>query len=349
MKKNKYYTFIISGSHSPSIKRFHIQTNVLKIFAGVVGVLAVGSFLLIFDYLHIASDQFFLQKTMKEKEDLERKLYTVENKLNDLTKEMFQLRDFNRKIRNITTLGSESHHPYGKVSFAPDISALASLKKRAPATHSENEKPKGDEKKSLHSSSSPDRKRSVSFSDFSEWMIYVDKLKGEAKLVKQNAWDLYSTLLKRKELLNNTPSILPVRGWITSYFGYRNETFYADHDLRFHRGMDIAANIGSPVLASATGQVIHRGYDDTGYGKMVIIDHGYSVKTVYAHMSEFRVQKGAYVRRGDVIGLVGNTGKSTGPHLHYEIQISGVPVDPINYILDDDSPVKHTTQVLSQQ
>lgn len=341
MKKTKSWTFIISNSHSPSIRRFHIQTGVFKVFAGAVCLLLVGSFLLVFDYLHIASNQFLLQKTIKEKEDLERRLYAVEGKLNDLAKEMLQARDFNRKIRNITTLGSESYHPYGKVSLNADISALASFKKRAPAAASA--KLKGSKKNPLYFSLSPDKPVR-----FSEWMIYADKLRGEAKLVKQNGWDLYSTLLKRKELLNNTPSILPVRGWITSYFGYRNETFYADHDLRFHRGMDIAANMGSPVLASAAGQVIYRGYDDTGYGKMVIIDHGYSVKTVYAHMSEFRVQKGAYVRRGDVIGLVGNTGKSTGPHLHYEIQISGVPVDPIHYILEE-APVKYTTQVSIQK
>lgn len=347
MKKSKYYTFIISSSYSPSLWRFHIKSKVFKIFAGTVFLLLAGSFLLVFDYLHIASDQFFLQKTVKEKEELKRQLYIVEHKLNDLTKEVFQLRDFNQKIRNITTLGSESHHPYGKVSLSPDLSALASIKERAPATQSEKQAVK--EKKSPNPPSVLSKKRPASFSGFSELVIHIDKLKGEAKLVKQNTWDLYSTLLKRKELLNNTPSILPVKGWITSYFGYRNETFYADHDLRFHRGLDIAANMGSPVLASAAGQVIHRGYDDTGYGKIVIIDHGYNVKTVYAHMSEFKVHKGAYIKRGDVVGLVGNTGKSTGPHLHYEIQISGVPVDPINYILNDDAPIKYTTQVLSQK
>ena len=343
MKKSKYYTFLISGSGSPSIKKFYIKANLFKMVVGAVSLLIAGSFLVIFDYLHIASDQFHLQEAITEKEELKKQVYIMESKLNDLTKEVFQLRDFNRKIRNITTLGSKSHHPYGKVSVRSDLSSLVSFKERAPASHDENFKEK--DKKSLKSPSVFYKKGDAGFSDFSELVIYIDKLKEEAKLVKQNAWDLYSTLLKRKELLSNTPSILPVRGWITSYFGYRNETFYADHDLRFHRGLDIAAEMGSPVLASAAGQVIHRGYDDTGYGKMVIIDHGYNVKTVYAHMSEIKIQKGAYVVRGKVIGLVGNTGKSTGPHLHYEIQISGVPVDPANYILNEDAPLKYTTRM----
>lgn len=312
-------------------------------FVGVASFLIVGSFLLVFDYLHIASDQLHLKETVTEKEKLKKQVHIMESRLNDLTKEVFQLRDFNRKIRNITTLGSRSHHPYGKVNLRSDLSSLVSFKERAPASHDESLK--GKDKKSLNSSSVFYKNRANNFSDFSELVIYIDRLKEETKLIKQNTWDLYSTLLKRKELLSNTPSILPVRGWITSYFGYRNETFYADHDLRFHRGMDIAAEIGSPVLASAAGQVIHRGYDDTGYGKMVIIDHGYNVKTVYAHMSEIKIQKGAYVTRGKVIGLVGNTGKSTGPHLHYEIQISGVPVDPANYILNEEAPFKYTTRM----
>ena len=342
MKKGKYYTFIISGNNSPSIKKFHVKALTLKICVGFLFLLFSGSLFLVSDYFHIVSNQFELQKTIKEKEELKKQFYSVENKLNELTGEVLQLRDFNRKIRAITTIsqGNPFQKQYGKISSSPELIALAtpSVSKRSPDSHPKEKKIELPQEKMR-------TKKTKEPASFTELVVSIDNLKEKTKLVKQNAWDLYSTLLKSKEVLNSTPSILPANGWITSHFGYRNETFYADHDLRFHRGLDIAADKGSPVFATASGEVFRTGYDDTGYGLVVVIDHGYGVKTLYAHMSEIEEkikQKDYTVKRGEIIGRVGNTGKSTGPHLHYEIQISGVPVNPINYILNEDFPVEYT-------
>ena len=314
------------------MKRIHIKTRTLKILGGIFLLLMGGSLFLLSDYFHIASNQYQLQKATEEKEDLKKQFYALEAKLNDLYKEFFQLRDFNKKIRTITSLSHTNHlkKQYGKISSDPNLLALSapSFPERDLASLS----PDIQEQKIPTVPSSA--KEPVSYT---ELIIQIEDLNKKTKLVKQNTWDLYSHLLKKREILSNTPSILPVKGWISSPFGYRNETFYADHDLRFHRGLDIAADIKSPVFASASGQVTRAGYDVTGYGWHVIIDHGYSVKTFYAHMlEEPKVKKGEYVKRGQIIGKVGNTGKSTGPHLHYEIHISGVPVNPINYILNED-------------
>lgn len=132
------------------------------------------------------------------------------------------------------------------------------------------------------------------------------------------------------------PTIWPTRGWITSGFGairpgYRRSS--GGLHRRFHEGIDIAAPRGTPVMASGDGLVTFSGYR-SGYGKMVILDHGYGISTAYAHCSTIFVEEGKRVSRGMIIASVGNTGRSTGPHLHYEIRVDGVPTNPLQYIIE---------------
>ena len=367
MRKSKYYTLILSGSGGGSVRRICLKAGVLKALAATALLLAAGGLFLVSDYFSHVSDEISLQKALEEKSLLKKQLFLVEERADNLTKEVFQLRDFNRKIKNMTVLrpGRRADGKAGALSSSERgfSDGRASVQASAAASADPGPTPSSDGRFSnsptaalrepalkggknrilnketaagggkflqLHPPLTPPKNPD----GFQELIVRIDRATAKARLTRQNAWDIYSSLLKNRELLERTPSILPVRGWITSPFGYRNETFYADHDLRFHRGIDIAADMGSPVLSAAAGQTLHTGYDDSGYGKTVVIDHGYHVRTVYAHLSEIRVQRGAYVRRGDVVGLVGNTGKSTGPHLHYEVQIFGTPVNPANYILD---------------
>ncbi len=117
----------------------------------------------------------------------------------------------------------------------------------------------------------------------------------------------------------------PARGVFTSWFGVRRHPLFGIRHV--HRGVDIAASYGAPVLASAAGRVIYAGWFG-GYGKIVVLDHGGGVSTLYGHLSAILVRSGDVVRRGQLIGRVGSTGYSTGPHVHFEIRIDGVPVDP---------------------
>ena len=112
------------------------------------------------------------------------------------------------------------------------------------------------------------------------------------------------------------------------------KTIYVDHEPYFHRGMDIASKEGSPVMATADGKVVYTSYDEYGYGNLIVIDHGYGLKTYYGHLAEINTKVGKSVQRGKIIASVGSTGRTTGPHLHYEVRIFGVPVNPENYILD---------------
>jgi murein DD-endopeptidase MepM/ murein hydrolase activator NlpD len=142
---------------------------------------------------------------------------------------------------------------------------------------------------------------------------------------------LLAHLEENSARLLQTPSIAPTKGWMTSTFGYRTSPFTGNRE--FHRGIDIAGRAGTPVLATADGVVQHAGAR-RALGKSVILRHGYGVETKYGHLQEVLVQPGDRVKRGQKIGLMGSTGRSTGPHLHYQLEVNRKPVDPQNYILD---------------
>jgi murein DD-endopeptidase MepM/ murein hydrolase activator NlpD len=130
--------------------------------------------------------------------------------------------------------------------------------------------------------------------------------------------------------LTLTPNIWPVFGFLSDRFG-RRENFSELGESPFHAGIDIASGYGNRVLASADGTVITAD-QLTGYGNIVVIDHGFGISTRYAHLSAFNVQLGQRVKRGQIVGFVGATGRSTGPHLHYEVRVDGKPVNPLRYI-----------------
>ena len=154
----------------------------------------------------------------------------------------------------------------------------------------------------------------------------------QAKIQSISFQELDNFFKNQKSLLSSTPSIWPIRGWVTSGFGFRKSPFTGLREK--HEGWDIAARNGSPVRTTADGVVVVEGRE-YGYGNLVEIDHGYGLVTRYGHNSKHLVKVGDRVKRGQVIALVGNTGRSTGPHLHYEVLLNGVPANPKNYILED--------------
>lgn len=159
----------------------------------------------------------------------------------------------------------------------------------------------------------------------------LDNLDTEIPVQTKEKTELYNFLKSQKSMFACTPSIWPVNGWLTSKFGYRISPF--TNEKEFHEGIDIAARIGSPVIAPADGVVAFAGKSN-GYGNLLVINHGYGLQTRYGHLSKFLVKKGEEVKRGEKIALVGDTGRSTGPHLHYEVHVEGVPVNPLRYILN---------------
>ncbi|MBS1983381.1 MAG: M23 family metallopeptidase [Bdellovibrionales bacterium] len=158
------------------------------------------------------------------------------------------------------------------------------------------------------------------------------RLREIAEIEEQNLADLQEHLQDRVFRLLSTPSILPAQGYISSEFGYRTNPFSGTRT--FHAGLDIANSIGTVIFAPADGKVTKVGFSG-GFGTVIKIDHGYGVATKFGHVSKSLVKDGQRVKRGDKIAEMGNSGRSTGPHVHYQVEVNGRPVQPKLFILDD--------------
>ncbi|HLB54761.1 MAG TPA: M23 family metallopeptidase [Gemmatimonadales bacterium] len=163
--------------------------------------------------------------------------------------------------------------------------------------------------------------------------VSLEALIRRANLLSGSFREAADSLARHADRLGATPSIMPTAGWLSSAFS-RMRSHPILHKARAHEGIDVTAPMGAPIEAPANGRVIQTGWE-AGYGNVVVIDHGYGVVTKFAHASRILVRQGARVKRGDRIALVGNTGLSTHPHLHYEVHVNGRPVDPRRYILPD--------------
>jgi len=159
--------------------------------------------------------------------------------------------------------------------------------------------------------------------------LKFDRMKKDL-LVDVNDLDVLGEALdSRRLLLESVPGGWPVRGTLSSVFGVRNSPF--TETPVFHHGLDIVALTGAPVVASASGVVVKSGYEAL-YGNVVVVDHGAGYRSVYGHLASCSVEEGAFVNRGEELGKVGSTGRSTGPHLHYEVRVNGLPVNPARFL-----------------
>ncbi len=159
----------------------------------------------------------------------------------------------------------------------------------------------------------------------------LENLAADARREEASLAELQEYFEDQKTLLAAMPSVWPARGWVTSGFGTRADPFTADRSM--HKGLDVAAEAGTRVKAPADGTVVFAGTHGA-YGNVVVIDHGFGMNTRYGHLSEIFVKVGDKLPRGQVFAAIGNTGRSTGPHLHYEVRVNGIPQDPRKFILD---------------
>lgn len=165
--------------------------------------------------------------------------------------------------------------------------------------------------------------------DVNELKGILNSLKGLEDLQESSLAKLNETEQKLRDYLETIPTIAPAAGRISSTFGIRRDPIRGRKS--FHEGIDIAADYGQPIKAAANGTVVLSGRNN-GYGNCIILQHEHGISTLYGHASRLLVKEGARVKKGDVIARVGSSGKSTGPHLHYEVRIQGTQVDPMKYM-----------------
>jgi len=182
-------------------------------------------------------------------------------------------------------------------------------------------------------------------------LVKVDNLKRKFDIQQKSLDSLYTIALKREKRLASIPSIKPVQAdklkkdlEYLSGFGIR---LHPLHKVRkFHKGIDFTAPTGTKIQATGDGRVVKVEKGGRGYGNCVTIDHGFGFQTLYAHMLKISVKQGQMVKKGQMVGLVGNTGTSTAPHIHYEVHVNGSAVNPINYVLDGLTPMEYRDLVI---
>ena len=177
----------------------------------------------------------------------------------------------------------------------------------------------------------------------------IQKLGARIESQKKSYNQLMGLIDNKEQLLAATPAIQPVSNKdlnrIASGFGYRVDPVYKT--VKLHAGLDFAAPQGTPIYATADGVIKESGFSDGGYGNHVVVNHGYGYETVYGHMVRIKARRGQKIKRGEIIGYVGSTGKSTGPHCHYEVRKNGQKLDPVYFFYNDLSP-QQFDQLLKQ-
>lgn len=168
--------------------------------------------------------------------------------------------------------------------------------------------------------------------EFAKLHMAFDSVLQHELAVELDVESLTTALFDQRDYMNSLPTLKPTNGWYTSGFGVRSSPFTGKSTM--HEGLDLANHIGSTIVAAASGIVTYAG-PRPGYGNLVTVNHGYGIQTQYGHISRAYVKVGEKIKRGQKVAAVGNTGRSTGPHVHYEVRVNGIPMDPYFYILED--------------
>jgi len=280
----------------------------------MIGVLLMVSIAglgyLIYDHFQIRSAvnaSSDLEQTLELQEELitsqRQQIQAFAVEINHLKSQLVALNNFEEKIRIIANISTEKGQDtlFGVGGSRPeDLATNIDLKRR-------------------HTSL------------MREMHTQIELLQAASENKQEQMVSLIGKLEGQKSLLACTPAIRPAKGWLTSRFGYRTSPFTGRREL--HKGLDIANQKGTPIVVTADGIVKSVG-SKRYLGNYVIVDHGHGMVTHYAHLDKALVKRGTKVKRGDLIAEMGNSGRSTGPHVHYAVYLNGVPVNPSTYILN---------------
>ncbi len=299
--KAQQYTLIVVSDHSQAVRKFRLPGRWLRNGAVGAGAISLIGLLTIGHYVSLLGTGTENRILREENAQLRSQILLVQEKVAHISSTLDRVERFDAKLRSAVTQLQDPERnlaigPVGKTAEPSLASAVPAAKENVSAL--------------------PAR---------------LDSLEGEAARQESSLRELQEYFDDQKSLLASTPSLWPARGWVTSDFGVRLDPYTAERMM--HRGLDIATPPGQPVYAPSDGTVVFSG-TESGYGKVLVIDHGYGVKTRYGHLSEIFARLGEHVKRGARVAAVGNTGRSTGPHLHYEVRVNGIPENPRKFILE---------------
>ena len=322
------YSLIVVSDETSPVRRFEVRKDWLRRGAwlgGIAAVLLVGLFV---DYVRVRVDNQELEGLRAETLERRAQVAAFQEQLQDVDGKLSRLQEFERKVRIIANLpGSAAAgggDDVGELPVGPNPSRAgeggfeASIEGELPAAPHPARVP----------APAPDAPTQKKVSLLHQTAVYLSVVaEGQEVTLAQ----LVDSLEGKQHSLESSPSIWPTKGWLTSRYGYRTSPF--TNKRQFHAGLDIAGTPGTPVVAPARGKVVFSGRRGP-LGNSLIIDHGYGIRTQYGHNDELMVEKGEEVERGQQIATLGNSGRSTGPHLHYVVEVRGKTRDPLDYIFD---------------
>ncbi len=304
MKKSskRFLTIFVLPSDSSKAKKYRIPQGLYRAGKVVALLMFIVFAYVVIDYGNMALKVQELNKLRRENTAQKIELRKLSTRIDNLEKRLVRLQLFDKKLRIIANLETPS---------SADRELLGMGGTGADEYFLNMDKAKDDLVSKMHSE--------------------INQLEEEAKLQERSFTELEEFLLEQAALLASTPSVWPTRGWLTSRFGKRRDPFTGR--IQMHRGIDIANRVGTDVIAPADG-IVTRITKMHSLGRLVEISHGYGIRTRYGHLSKVLVRVGQKVKRGQKIAEMGNTGRSTGPHLHYEVIANGIHVNPLRYILN---------------
>jgi murein DD-endopeptidase MepM/ murein hydrolase activator NlpD len=299
----KKMTVILVPEGKEGVKQFRVPR--IAILLAVLLVLSTAAFitLLLRDYKIAKSRIPLLVRLKAENEHQKTQLGYLVKRIEGLAQKVTELKEFDHRLKLMVAMENEKTEEGTGGQGGSEPSALR--------TDFSSTKTQRDLVRLMHRS--------------------LDQMDSDLLTGEKQKTEFHRFLEDQKVLLASTPSIWPAKGWLSSRFGYRQSPFTGQKE--FHKGIDISARMNAPIVAPASGIVSFVGKDG-GYGRVVRMNHGHGLMTRLAHIEKALVKKGQWVKRGETVALVGNTGRSTGPHVHYEVHLNGVPVNPLRYILE---------------
>lgn len=349
----KTFTILISSNRKGQTRSLTVSSGWLKASVALSVFVSILFAAGVVDYVGLLLQAGENKRLKAESTHLKRQFRMVEGKLESLEKSLEQVSIFTKKLKMITNIEDSDRGIKASIGPMPklgqNVTDSYGLEDELPHENEEGFFDPNRQVASVGSSSSAaitggmfsdkavldvenGELSAASGRNYAKLSIRIDRAVRSSELQEQGVIALLGTLSERQFLLDATPSIRPARGWLTSRFGYRLDPFTGKTTM--HNGIDFAAPPGTPVHAPADGIVSYVGYEH-GYGKLVSIDHGYGVVTRFGHNSQIYVELGQKISRRDIISGIGSTGRSSGPHVHYEVRVNGIPVDPMNYVLNE--------------
>lgn len=301
-RANDLVTFMYVPGESGSIRRVHVRRSRIRKATFASLCLLVALIVAGVDYVQVRRGVPELEHLRRETATQREQIQSYASRMEQVATRLATIDSLERKLRVITNLDPSDPTPLSGIGGVEegvlDSGGLTWL--------------------------SPSRRHEKLIESF-------DKLSEAEQAQAESLSALIAHLDDQSSRLLATPSVAPTKGWATSGFGYRTSPFTGNRE--FHRGLDIAGRMGTDIKAPAKGQVVFVGRK-RALGTTLIIRHGYGVETIYGHLSDILVAPGQDVERGQLVAHMGTTGRSTGPHLHYQVEVNNKPVNPRNYILD---------------